>query len=70
MTGVEADADARRAADAVDDRREMLEAMSEVGSLSGRVLEQNLRASAGTQREDLHQRPRRVFMRVHAEPVA
>ena len=45
MAGVEADADARRAAEHVDDRREMLEPVAEVRALPGRVLEQEHRAS-------------------------
>ena len=43
MTGVEADADARRAVEVLDDRGQVLEPMAERPALPGRVLEQHHR---------------------------
>ena len=53
MAGVEADADARRSPEEVDDPREVLEAMSQVGALSRGVFEQDLRLAGPTRCEQL-----------------
>ena len=50
VAGVEADADARRAVEPLEDRREVLEAVAEVGALPGGVLEQDHRCRAAAAR--------------------
>ena len=53
VAGVEADADAWRAAERVDDGGEMFEPVAEVGSLAGRVLQQDHRPALGTRAQHL-----------------
>ena len=59
MAGVEADADARRAVEMIEDRREVLEAMAQRAALSRRVFEQDHRLAPRPRFEGVRESPRR-----------
>src|ERR1041385_164686 len=80
MALIEADADARRPAEQIDDLREMFEPVAEIGALAGRVFEEQPRPAAWPRREDLGEavrdqpqttrlRSRRIRPRMHDEAV-